>query len=225
MSKHSYFTLAMVLVLIIVFGKTYSTASEKKVIPSIPWLLLDDEKPSMLIPYVDQDEISGIYEAYSEDVNCPWGFVHNGIDFFPYDDPHTIYTPFQAVVSGTIETVEIHENHYDNKIFYQVNVSLRYDEAYLIWYAFEPFTNDAADGTIQREAIVVEPGQKVTAGEVIGRLYNPSADVGAHVHFGVTINHEWVCPEPYFTSEARVSVLELLHLAHPGAEICYFADD
>ena len=153
------------------------------------------------------------------------GRIHNGIDFFPFDDPHAIYTPFQAVVSGTIETVEIYENHYDSKIFYQVNVSLRYNKEYLIWYAFEPFTNDAADSVTQKNAILVVSGQKVTAGEVIGRLYNPSIDIGAHVHFGVTINHEWVCPEPYFVPQARISVLGRLNLIYPAADMCYLVDD
>ena len=131
--------------------------------------------------------------------------------FFPLDDPHKLYTGFQAVAAGTIETVVIHENPYGGKIYYQVNVSLRINQKILIWYAFEPFTNIEAEGIIQLNAIDVAPGQKVTAGEIIGRLYYPSTDVGAHVHFGVTINHEWVCPEEYFSPQA----LSLIHISEP----------
>ncbi len=99
------------------------------------------------------------------------------------------------------------------------------NKEYLIWYAFEPFTNNPDDGITQRDAIVVKPGQKVTAGEVIGHLYNPSTDLSAHVHFGVTINHEWVCPEPYFASQARISVLGRLNLIHPAADMCYLLEE
>jgi len=76
-----------------------------------------------------------------------------------------------------------------------------------------------SDGNTQLANILVSVGQNVTQGDIIGNLYT----VGdfAHVHFGLYENGVAICPEPYFTSQARNSILNLLRLIHPDASMCY----
>lgn len=42
----------------------------------------------------------------------------------------------------------------------------------------------------------------------------------AHVHFHLESNSGLVCPEPYFTPEARDSILNLIHREYPDSSIC-----
>jgi len=82
---------------------------------------------------------------------------------------------------------------------------------------------DKSDGETQLDNIVVSEGQTVSQGDIIGYLYDPvGLGHGAHVDFGL-LNEDWdrICPEPYFTSEARDSILSLIHEAHPSWDMCY----
>jgi len=82
---------------------------------------------------------------------------------------------------------------------------------------------DKSDGETQLANIVVSEGQTVSQGDIIGYLYDPvGLGHGAHVDFGL-LNEDWdrICPEPYFTSEAKDSILSLIHEAHPGWDMCY----
>ena len=56
-------------------------------------------------------------------------------------------------------------------------------------------------GQIQLDNILVEIGQEVVAGEVIGYLlrHRPSA----HIHYMLQMNFEPVCPYKYFSPEAK----------------------
>ncbi len=44
---------------------------------------------------------------------------------------------------------------------------------------------------------LVEEGQKVYGGEVIGKVGNTGVSTGAHLHFGIKLDGEWVDPEDY----------------------------
>jgi murein DD-endopeptidase MepM/ murein hydrolase activator NlpD len=81
----------------------------------------------------------------------------------------------------------------------------------------------ATDGQTQLDSISVSLGQAVLQGDIIGYLYSP--DYQAHVHFGLNKyvtggGDPLVCPDPYFTSQARTSILTLIQSEHPGADIC-----
>ena len=93
------------------------------------------------------------------------------------------------------------------------------EQRYRVGYAFEPAVSGASAGTQQAAIILVSEGQVVVAGDVIGKLYQGAA--GAHVHFGFFKDGRAVCPETYFSSSARESILRVLHTTWPGANICY----
>ena len=168
---------------------------------------------SLRTPYLDEAGMAPIREAYSASANTPWGFAHDGIDFFPNSELDL--KPFQAAAPGVVDGVDLWQNGSN----WQVNVSIRYDQTYTCEYVFEPMSSVQSEGQFQRSHIIVSPGQHVSAGDIIGYLHAP-AD-GSHVHFGVYQNHRAVCPSAYFTEAARQSILRLLRLAWPGADLCY----
>ena len=168
---------------------------------------------SMITPFLTTSDIASINEAFSSSVEHPWGFEHNGIDFFIGDK----FKPFQAVASGTIQEFRLWQNTDSSN--WQVNVSIKYNSVYSVGYAFEPFSPVQSDGQIQLDNMSISKGQTITQGTIIGNLYR-AAD-GAHVHFGLYKNNEAICPEPYFIPAARDSILYLIHKDHPDWNICY----
>jgi hypothetical protein len=182
--------------------------------PWIPLLLLSGEDTiSMVTPCVDISDMASINEAFSSDSSAPWGFAHYGIDFFPNGN----LRPFQAVSAGVVERVDKFLNVGNS--YWQVNVQIRLNSTYSVGYAFEPMSSDEADGDTQLAKVFVTVGQKVMQGDIIGKLYTVGA--GTHVDFGFYKNGVPICPEPYFTSDARSSILTLLHKTYPNANMCY----
>ena len=169
--------------------------------------------PSMITPYKNASDIASINEAFSASANAPWGFAHNGIDFFPTGD----IKPFQAVFSGVVTKVKLWQN--DKTSNWQVNVTLEFNSSFSAEYFFESFSQNMADGQTQLSNILVSVGQSVSQGDIIGKLY--TAGSGSHVHFGLMKDGDAINPEPYFTQDAKNSILEILHRTYPGANMGY----
>jgi len=167
---------------------------------------------SMMTPYVNAADIVAVREAFSTTTSAPWSFAHDGIDFFPATGT---LKSFQAASAGTISRVDQVQNGSN----WQVNVGIQYNATFSLEYVFEPFSTSRADGDAQRADILVSNGQTVSQGQVIGRLHTVGS--GAHVHFGLRRNGAAICPEPYFTADARQSVLALVRMTYPGSNMCY----
>ncbi len=175
------------------------------------------EPISMTTPYVNEADMVSINEAYSETAACPWGFIHQGIDFFPA--LNTLHE-FQAVADGVVENIDLFQNSGNG--FWQVNVSIRYNNSFTVEYAFEPMSSVHADGQTQFDNIVVSEQASVVSGQLIGRLHAVSN--GAHLHFSLTENGQFICPEPYFTPVAHASIMVLLintFPSEPNLQMCY----
>lgn len=172
------------------------------------------EPITMITPYVQESDIDCINEAYSESSSCPWGFEHNGVDFFPV----TNFVWFQAPAAAEVREVKLWQNPGNN--YWQVNVDLKCNDRYSISMGFEPMSGDQADGQIQLTNIVVTVGQQLTQSQPVGRLYLKGG--GTHVHFGLYSNDTAVCPESFFTSNARASIMTILHKTWPtDTAMCY----
>ncbi len=164
---------------------------------------------SMITPYVNESDIRSIGLFFYDS--------HRGIDFQVTGN----LIPFQAVFSGVVENIKLIQ--LESTLNWQVELEIRYNSTYSVLYAFEPMTSVQADGEIQLTNILVSVEQAVSQGDIIGYLYAPN--LGAHVHFGlfkyVTGGGDpLVCPEPYFTQEARDSILNLIHREYPDTSIC-----
>lgn len=188
-------------------------------------------------PYVNESDMASANEAFSADGSTsPWGFVHNGIDFFPIGN----LKPFQAACTGVVNFVRLQQNNVTSN--WQVNLIIicnpyvldpnigGYFSPIAVEYIFEPRSTVQTDGQTQFDNITIANGQAVSQGDVIGYLH--AAGEGAHVHFGTIPLGSMLafgvpsipsCPEPQFASEAKTSILNLLHVVWPGASMCYFS--
>ncbi len=169
----------------------------------------DATTPVMTTPYVNSSDISPLEEAHLYDPG------HPGIDF-----PATSnLRPFQAVFAGEIITVRLVQLASTSNM--QVEVEIRFNSAYSALYAFEPMTSSQADGDTQLANILVSVGQQVSQGEIIGNLF--VSGEGSHVHFGLINNNQSppeLCPDPFFSDEARASILTLIQASGSDLGLC-----
>jgi len=172
----------------------------------------DGEDISMITPYVNETDVMWV-DPFSSSNDCPLGFEHSGVDFFPTGN----LKPFQAVCSGRVDSVELWNHRGSN---WQVKVNIRFNSVYSVHYGFEPFGDNQSDGQTQFDNILVSEGETVSQGDIIGYLYTAPDPQNAHVDFGLVKHGDRICPEPYFTPEARDSILRLLHEVHPGWDMC-----
>ncbi len=197
----------------------------------------DPTPPPMVTPFVSESDMASVKEGFSSaGSSSPWGFVHDGIDFFPKGN----LKPFRATCSGVVDSVQLQQNSVTSN--WQVNLLIvcnpyvpdpntgGYFPPLAVETIFEPRSTVQTDGQTQLNNIPVAKGQAVTQGDVIGYLH--AAGEGAHVHFGTIpfgsmladgIPSVPSCPEPQFAAAARTSILNLLHVAWPGAGMCYFS--
>jgi len=180
--------------------------SDKGHVPTGP-----DTDIVMITPFCDTSDVASVNEAFSSTSSAPWGFAHPGIDFFPTQN----LKPFRAVAAGTVDEFRLWQNGTN----WQVNVGIRYNGTYTVGYSFEPFSAVGADGQSQLANMRVTSGQQIAQGDTIGYLYVVGG--AAHVDFGLIKNNQRICPEAYFTPEARQAVLTVIRKTWPGAQMCY----
>ncbi len=167
---------------------------------------------SMISPYSDVNDLRSV-GAFFED-------IHRGLDFATNAE----LKPFRAAAAGTVDKVELVQLGGTGN--WQVEVDIKFDEAYTMFYAFEPLTANQADGQTQLDNITVQLGQSVAQGDEIGLLYTGGTPgMGAHVHFGLFRfipdgGDPTVCPEPYFTNATNLEILNLIQQDEPQSQIC-----
>lgn len=167
---------------------------------------------SMISPYFDANDMLSVGAFFEE--------THRGLDFATNAE----LRPFRAAAAGTVDKVELVQLVGTGN--WQVEVDIKLDETYTMFYAFEPLTASQADGQTQLDNITVQPGQSVAQGDEIGLLFTAGApDMGAHVHFGLfrfvpNGGDPTICPEPYFTNATNLEILDLIQQDEPQLQIC-----
>jgi murein DD-endopeptidase MepM/ murein hydrolase activator NlpD len=168
----------------------------------------------MGVIYANRSDMYGYFEGYSETADCPWGFVHNGIDYFFYNN-----SPVIAAAPGYVEDVSWRENPNTTLNMYNIYVAIRFNATILVRYTFEPFTHVVGDQDKQLSMLTVQEGDWVQKGDVIGRFLH--VEDAAHVHFGVTSGNDWLDPEPFFGVSDHTEILGLIGTYHPGWNLSY----
>lgn len=198
----------------------------------------DDVMPPLFVaPYSSEAEVAKITAAFSSQYSfSPWGYVNDGIDIYPKDDLAGV----QSACSGVVDAVQLQQTATDDT--WQVEVSIACDEyvedpdkgGYFIplttKYAFNTMSINTQAGQGQWDNIFVTLGDIVTQGDTIGylKMFNESS----HLHYGLWqfgqikfqvfgVSGIPICPEAQFTAQAKDSILNLLHVTWPNAEICY----
>ncbi|MFX1537067.1 MAG: M23 family metallopeptidase [Promethearchaeota archaeon] len=172
----------------------------------------------MNVIYESQSDIYAFNEGYSASTNCPWLFIHNGIDYF-FNNGSTVI----AAAPGQVEEISWrdHGEGVDNR--FHITMNIRFNQTVHLSYVFEPWTQDPLDKDRQLAMFNVQEGDWVAIGEEIATFLHIAE--AAHIHFGVyddnAVGGPAVCPRPYFSAEGYAEIMSLVHSYHPDWELCY----
>ena len=164
----------------------------------------DDTPPILLFPV---DDINTLELLYGFNMTDPEN-GHNGIDFI-------INTTVNIIASCNMTVNDKSMMYIDNGGFWQAGISCDVNDAYEIFYAFENFATNETAGQEQLDAITVEIGQEIIAGDIIGQLLYLSS--GTHIHYMLHNNGQAVCPYEYFSPSVK-NTFDILwtEIGYPG---------
>jgi hypothetical protein len=170
----------------------------------------------MKVIYESPSNIVAWNEGWSNTDQCPWGFVHEGLDYF-----FTNNSAVLAATPGIVTEVLYRDNGaaFDNR--YWVTIWMQFNQTMFIGYNFESWTNKTSDWENQQSMIAVEVGDWIEQGQEIGRFL--AVGGGAHIHFDVIENNEKYCPQKYLSIDAYNELLSLVHSYHPTWDLCYYS--
>ncbi|MCK5265235.1 MAG: hypothetical protein KAR03_06470 [Candidatus Thorarchaeota archaeon] len=166
---------------------------------------------NMGVIYSNKSDIAMWNDGYSESDSCPWGFIHNGLDYFFFNNSDVI-----AAGPGLVENIEL--GYVANGTVYKVAVHIRFNSTLTIEYGFEGFSTDVAVRAQQAAMIDVEIGDWVAKGDQIGRFNRPTEY--DHVHFSVYLN-DAICPRLVMGEDDYNEIMSLIQSFHPTWELCY----
>ncbi len=168
----------------------------------------------MDVIYENQSDINAVNEAYSNTENCPWGFVHEGFDYFMNNN-----TAVLAAAPGKVYDIMYTDNGegVDNR--YYVTVWIRFNNIVEIGYNFESWTTNTSDWENQKRMIGVQEGDWVEQDQEIARFLQVGGS--AHIHFDVIENNERQCHTKYYSQESYAEIMDLIHSYHPDWDYCY----
>ena len=166
---------------------------------------------NMGVIYDNQSDIAHWNDGYSESDACPWGFTHNGLDYMFYNN-----SPVIAAAPGLVTGIEI--SYLPNNTFYKVAVAIQFNETVWLEYSFEDDANESMRAQ-QVAMLDVEIGDWVVKGDQIASfLQTVEYD---HVHFGVYLNDEAICPRLVMGEDDYNEIMALIQSFHPTWELCY----
>jgi len=166
----------------------------------------------MDIIYENRSDIRTCPLGYSETEDCPWDFIHNGLDFAFRNETNVI-----AAAPGQVQEIEKHDYEGPNK--YHVRIWIRFNRQIRLGYNFEPWTDKESEREKQIEMFQVEIGDWVYQGQVIAKFLE--CNEYAHIHFDVIENHNRYCSSKYFSTEGYVEIMELIQSYYPTRQLCY----
>jgi len=180
------------------------------IMSSIPDTLPLDENPQLILPLYDYSNLTMI-QGYGQ---VEPDRFHNGFDF-TVNDTTIIVAPCEAYVQDI--------SFFKNEVMdtWQTNLRLRLNSRWSVIIAFESWALNETYGRYQLDAIIVQVGDHVYANQTIGELLHHGS--GAHIHFGIIDNSEWVCPYQYFTADAQSTFQHLyvdMGLGWPVGDWC-----
>lgn len=169
---------------------------------------------NMGVIYSNRSDIRSFNEAYSESTSCPWGFIHNGIDYAYFNDSDVI-----AAAPGYVERIDLNDWGPEAQHRYTINVEIRFNATVSLFYNFEPWTNSTDEQTQQVQMFNFEVGSWVAKGDVIAKFL--LAGEHAHIHFGIVQDEDWRDPTLYMSTDGYNELLGLIHEFEPTWEISY----
>ena len=172
------------------------------------------ELNDMGVIYANRSDIESYNEGYSESDSCPWGFIHNGIDYFFFNNSDVI-----AGAPGLVVGIDLNDWGPEAAHRYTINVEIKFNGTASLWYGFEPWTNSTLEQAQQVAMFNFEVGTWVAKGDVIAKFLAKAGS--AHIHFGVVQESVWRDPVLYLSTSGYNELLGLIHDFHPTWDISY----
>ncbi|MHA1219247.1 MAG: hypothetical protein ACTSSN_10390 [Candidatus Heimdallarchaeaceae archaeon] len=175
---------------------------------------VSDNLNYMNVIYENRSDNYAFNEGYSESTSCPWGFIHNGLDYFFLNNSKVI-----SASPGQVEEISWRDNGEGIENRFYVSIRIRFNKSITLGYNFEPWTQNPADKDKQLAMVLVQEGDWVELGQEIARfLY---VQESAHIHFDVSYNNQQTCPEPFFSTAGYNEMMTMIHIFQPSWELCY----
>ncbi len=168
----------------------------------------------MDVIYKERSDILWFSAGYSVSNNCPWGFAHCGLDIHFMNGSSVV-----AGAPGKVTRFETRDNGPGSANRYTVIIEISFNWSVVLHYCFEPWTNNTVQQDQQLSMIKVRLGDWVMKGQEIGSFLR--IEESAHIHFGVKVNHQWVDPRPFYSTEAYEEMMTLIHTFNPDWEMSY----
>ncbi|HME53147.1 MAG TPA: peptidoglycan DD-metalloendopeptidase family protein [Candidatus Lokiarchaeia archaeon] len=168
----------------------------------------------MGVIYTNRTDIHAFREGYSTSAACPWGFAHNGIDYF-----FTNSSSYIAAAPGNVISVQVNDFGSSQANRYRVAINIRFSATLVLLYNLEPWTNSTTKRDYVVSQIQVKVGDWVVKGQSLGTFVGYSD--GSHVHFGVLVNNNAVCPQPYFGVPDLAELMAMIHSYNSSWNLCY----
>jgi hypothetical protein len=166
---------------------------------------------NMGVIYTNRSDIAHWNNGYSETNQCPWGDIHNGLDYMFYNN-----SPVIAASPGLVENIEI--GYLENSTIYKVDVKIRFNESITIEYGFEGDGNETLRAQ-QVAMLDIQIGDWVEKGAQIANFLRPTEF--DHIHFSVYKNDVSFCPRLVMGVDDYNEIRGLIDLFHPTWELCY----
>jgi len=166
----------------------------------------------MGVLFENKSDIQAFNEGYSESDACPWGFEHNGLDFFFKNDSKVL-----AAAPGKVWGIEKHDGEGYN--VYHVRIWIRFNRTTQLGYNFEPWTTLETDRDKQISMFRVSVGDWVQKGDTIANFLEMNES--AHIHFDIIENNKRFCPTKYFSPDGYIQMMDLVHTYQPAWDLCY----
>ena len=173
-----------------------------------------DELNYMNVIYETRSDNYAFNEGYSESTECPWGFIHNGLDYFLINNSKVI-----TAAPGKVEDISWKDNGVEKENRFHICVTICFNKTLVLVYNFEPWTQKPEDKDQQLAMIIVQKGEWVEIGQEIGRFL--CFQESAHIHFEVDYKRQQTCPQPFFSSDGYNEIMTMIHSFHPTWELCY----
>jgi len=166
---------------------------------------------NMGVIYSNQSQIEHWNNGYSESDACPWGARHTGLDYMFSNN-----SPVIAAAPGLVIGIEL--AFLPNTTFYKVGVAIQFNDSIWLEYGFEGDANETMRAQ-QAAMLDVEVGDWVAKGDQIANFLK--CQEYDHVHFGVYLNDEAICPRLVMGEDDYNEIMSLIQSFHPTWEFCY----
>jgi murein DD-endopeptidase MepM/ murein hydrolase activator NlpD len=170
----------------------------------------NSDEVEILLP-VAEDDLQYVYHINGWGIKLDSSF-HNGIDF-------DVNTSVEIIAWCDLRITGIGTHYNDVNGCWQTNVLCAFNWKYRFDVAFENWGTNETAAQMQKDALNVKVGQKISQGESFGTLL-AFIDV-THLHFGLEEKGESVCPFNFMTASAQSTFTTLYSLyGNAGEDMC-----